>query len=127
MDLIAVSFNHIATIWQYDQYGLVLLNDLVHCDPVDHIVELKFIDNHLLVAHVNFLNVWSMNAASQQTLSMSPGDKMKLRCVWSHETNEVLHMTVEENNPSQVVLFIKKSQKQVNEEAATEVQSRRLF
>jgi len=124
MDLLAISFNHIVTIWQYDQYGLALLNDLVHCDPADHIVGLKFVEGHLLVAHMNFLNVWSLTVPSQQAIDVSPGNKIKVRCVWSHETNEVLHVSVDASHPAEVILFIKKSQKQINEEAATEIQSK---
>lgn len=122
IDLVSVSFNHITTIWQYDQYGLMFLNDLIHCDPDDHIKGIKFIKNSLLVSHLNFLNVWSITVPEKAISDTSVEEKIKFVCVWSHETSEVLNITEHPSNKDELILFIKKMQKQINEETSTEIQ-----
>ena len=122
IDLVSVSFNHITTIWQYDQYGLMFLNDLIHCDPSDHIKEMKLIGNNLLVSHFNFLNVWSITVPKKALSDVTLENKIKFICTWSHETTEVLNITENPTKPCELILFIKKMQKQINEETSTEIQ-----
>ena len=126
INLVAVSFNHIATVWQYDQYGVLFLNDLIHCDMNDPIKQFKFIDRHLLVAHANCLNVWHFknSATTSEQLLANNANQLNISCVWSEEISQCLHMCVNPLNSSQIILFLKRKQNQLNEETSTEIQSR---
>lgn len=117
VDLIAVAFNHITTIWLYNQYdGVTFLNDLIHCNPNDFIQQMKFINNdHLLVRHEKFLNLWSINATKD--------DKFQMKCKWSSLHEKILHMCENPSDKSQIVLFMKESS-QKNEDNQTSIQSR---
>lgn len=125
VDLVAVSFDHITTMWHYDQYGVVFITDLIHCDPEDLVRDVQFIGiNKLLVSHVNCLNLWSIELPKKTSeLKMALIEDMKLSCVWSQDTPEVLYVTKNPVDPAELILFIKNSQKQVNEDTLTEVQS----
>jgi len=129
IDLIAVSFDHITTMWHYDQYGVVFLSDLIHCDPEDAIKDVKFIGNTLLVSHFNCLNLWSveMQKKSNELEMLTSVEEMNFSCIWSHDTSEVLYVTKNPVDCDELVLFIKKSQKQVNEDILTEVQSNTIW
>ena len=126
INLVAVSFNHIATIWQYDQYGVVFLSGLIHCDAADAIKEMRFVDNNLVVSHLNFVNLWKIQVpveSADSGVEMLTTDRIKFSCVWSHEITEVLTMIENPMNSTELLLFIKKSQRQINEETSTEIQS----
>jgi len=54
--LIAVSFNHISTLWYVwmfnEQDSVVFINDLIHSNLNDHVKQLMFLSkNNLLVLH----------------------------------------------------------------------------
>ncbi len=51
--LVAVSFNHISTLWMFnEQDGVVFINDLIHSNLNDHVKQLMFLSkNNLLVLH----------------------------------------------------------------------------
>lgn len=123
VDLVAVSFDHITTIWHYDQYGVIFLSDLIHCDPEDLIRDIQFLGNKLLVSHANCLNVWNLELPKKTSeLDMALIEDIKFSCLWSQDISEVLYVTKNPVDPTELILFVKKSQKQVNEDTLTEVQ-----
>jgi hypothetical protein len=98
LDLLAVSFNHVVTIWLHsEQDGMSFINDLIHCDSSDLVKQLKFVgSSHLLVAHENYLNLWSVNDGSNE--------KILMKCKWSIQINNMLFMATHPTDSNQVVM-----------------------
>ena len=134
-DIIAVSFSHITTLWNYDAYeGVTFLNDLIHCDSNDTIKEVKFVqENFLLCVHHKCLNVWSLkneskkNNADLQLMKTLNETMSEITCVWSSLIDEVLEVCENPLQKSQFILFVKsKSQlKNTNEQLPTEIKSKK--
>ena len=124
-DLVIVAFNHILTIWNYDEYdGVSLLADLVHCDSNDPIKELTVVDdNHILVVHENCLNLWNIKMLNNLNI-----DRVQLlnSCIWSQrlDSNEscvVLSLPEGDDKERKILkksqvllLFIKKDKNEDN-------------
>ena len=114
-DLIAVSFDHILTLWSYDEmFGVGFLVDLIHCDSIDHIKQFSLVNGeHLLVVHKNCLNLWKMKNDDVDLVTS---------CIWSSrlDLNETC-VVMEENffkNSQQLLIFIKKEKNDDREEEA---------
>lgn len=100
--LLAVSFNHISTLWVFnEQDGVVFINDLIHSNLNDHVKQLKFLSkNNLLVLHNDYLNLWSINNNNNNNTSM--------KCINSIQINNnilVLNMILNPIDSSQAILF----------------------
>ena len=127
LNLIAVSFGHIITLWNYEKDGLTLITDLIHCDPEDYVTHIKMIDHHLLVAHKTCLNLWNLTPVNNKSNDLeleSLIKKIRPVCVLSESLGEVLMMVENPLTQSQLLLFIQKNMKKVNDESTTEVQSK---
>ena len=117
IDLVAVSFNHITTIWVYNEHeGVIFLNDLIHCDPNDFIRQIKFINNdHLLVMHEKFLNLWSINDTTDQ--------KFLMKCKWSGQYENILYMCENPSDKSQIILLMNESLNSIDDDNKISIQS----
>ena len=107
-DLIAVSFGHMATLWDFNAYqGVTFLNDLIHCDASDSIKKIKFCHDlkFLICVHSKCLNVWCLRNEDEDKMAKSISSDIK--CIWSSHVDEVLEMNENPIQKSQFILFIK--------------------
>jgi hypothetical protein len=132
-EILAVSFNHIITLWRYNQNagdGVLFLGDLIHCDSNDPIKHLKFVNNNnLLVAHTNFLNLWNIKLpnkavdASDESLLKNLSNNIQFNCTWSQQTSsDVLFICENPVEKEKLIVFTSKMQLQINEETSTTIQ-----
>jgi WD40 repeat protein len=128
-DLVIVSFNHILTVWNYDDYdGVSLMSDLIHCDSNDPIKQFTIVDdNHILAVHDNCLNLWNIKLLNNLNI-----EKVQLlsKCVWSqrldpNESCNILSLPNNDNNQTKILqksqvllLFIKKDKNDDNKKEA---------
>ncbi|CAF0710964.1 unnamed protein product [Brachionus calyciflorus] len=110
-DYVAVSFEHIATLWKIDyDKSLSFVDDLIHCAKDDPIKYLKKIDNsNLLVVHNECLNVWCFkhNVLDENDLLSGVEESLETRCIWSQEVKDVLKVETSPSNDSNVLIFVR--------------------
>jgi hypothetical protein len=110
-DLVIVAFNHILTIWNYDEYdGVSLMNDLIHCDSNDPIKQFTILnDKNILAVHDNCLNFWSIKMLNDFNIERV---QLAANCVWSQrlDSNESCVILPLQESEDDVRKILKKSQ-----------------
>ena len=117
-NLIAVSFNHIVTLWNYEENGAVTFrDDLIHCDVTDAVRHVRFMDeNNLVVAHRDSINVWRIEEVTNSSdLTQSEINKqLNSQCVWTGQVDDVVRAEVLDRK---LVLIMRKLNESKNEDA----------
>ena len=89
---VAITFNHIITLWDGEK-NMEFVNDLIHCDPNDHIkyINLKETKNNEIISY--FLNFSQILYTSSNIVSIHSGCInlwdlcLNYACIWSRQLN----------------------------------------
>jgi hypothetical protein len=109
--MLAVSFNHILTLWNYDSNtggSISFSDDLIHCDSNDSITHINFFnEKYLLIAHKNSVNVWRIesNNLDDNLLIKSQNSELNIKCVWSNSISDNILQIQNSPFKNQLVFF----------------------
>jgi hypothetical protein len=132
--IIAASFSHIITLWDYEPVeggggGISFIDDLVNCDASNAIRQVKHVaGNYLLVAYKNSADLWKVSCGGERNesgrvieseLAAASGGRLNTHCVWSSDRlldEEIVQVETGRSN-EQLVLFMRQQKKSGAESA----------
>lgn len=126
LDLIAVSFNYIVTLWKFESdNSFSFVDDLIHCHLGEKVKWLQNLSqSNLIVVHEQNLNIWNFEeTTSSNSLLENTDFKLNSNCIRSETVDDVVY--VKPIGDSEVVIISRKLDELDNSQ--TKITSKKKF